>query len=209
MGSKEAGSLIIKSMFVFEEVFREYLDSVGPAVYSEISALIEKPAQHEKWTGSFDLWEEDEVWFAPLEWAEDGTKEDFKAYYCLDYINDGKVLDEYLYHISPILGITATQAGFSFALERKYIGNPKVGDLKKFCQNHRNYDSLIGIGFRQTSNGKLFIPFKVDATALADAYANDTIVDALQPIADALEKLRNAHPLFAELVADAERSFLK
>lgn len=211
MSNKEAGSLIIKSIAIFEDVCKEYDAKIGPDIYGEISKLVATLIQSNQWAGTADLWNEDDLWFAPFEWktAENEEDEGFKASYNFDLIKNSKSTshEDYIFHISPILGIGSTQAGFTFNLERKNIGNPKAGDLKKFCQSHFLYNELSERGFMQINNGDWFIPFKLDPDALADAYANDTIVDALQPIVDVLVTIQDAHTLFMQLLDDVEAKY--
>ena len=211
MSTTEAHCLIIKNFAMLEGVQKEYMEKIGPAIYKEIDKLVENIIKTEQWIGGSDFWGDEDPWLTStnLKTIENDDTEEFKATYKLTFIKDGKTSNDcdYYYHISPLLGISATQAGFCFEVERTKIGNPKASDWKKFGQAHPLYNELSKRGFIQINNGNWFIPFKLDPNILAEAYATDTIGDALLPIADVLDKIQKAHPLFEQLLSDAEKKY--
>jgi len=214
MSDRNAHSLIIKSLSIIEDVHREYREKVGPDIYEEIDKVIKEFIESSDWTGEANFWEKASFWVAPSYWKADDIEDsdEFVAWYCFDFVNDSKSTlssssEGYIFHLSPLLGIGATQAGLSFTVNRKYIGSPKASDWKKFGQSHRHYTELSKIGFIQLNSGNWFIPFKLDSDLLADAYVTGTIVDALQPIVDVLQKIKDSHTLFEQVLADSKENF--
>jgi hypothetical protein len=209
MSTTDAHALIIKNFSMLEDINKVYMDKIGPDIFKELDRLIEDILKDNIWIGAANIWDDDDLWFTSTSWKTIDNNDEYKASYLFKFVKDGKITDteDYLFDLSPLLGIGATQAGFCFEVEREYIGNPKASDWKKFCQGHSLYNELSKIGFIQINNGNWFMPFKLNPDLLSEAYVTDTIVEALSPIVAVLNKIQEAHPLFEQLLADAEKKY--
>jgi len=207
MSNLEAHSLIIKSMSMLEDVINEYNETFEPKFFPELDKIVEDFVKLQEWTGSYNILEKG-IEFAPDRWKIDNTEDSVKlASYFVVSVKDNIETNwgnEYTFFLSQFLGIGATQSGFSFEVERKYIGNPKLGEWKKFCQNHPLYTEIGTKGFYYLNSGSWFIPFKIDSDNLAESYCAGNTVDALQPVSEALDKIKDAHHLFDQVLADAK-----
>lgn len=207
MSNLEAHSLIIRNMSMLEDVINEYNETFEPKIFSELDKIVEDFVNLQKWTGLYNILEKG-IEFTPDNWKADNTEDSVQlASYFLVSVKDNNETswdNEYTFFLSQFLGIGATQSGFSFEVERKNIGNPKVGEWKKFCQNHRHYEEIGKKGFQYLNSGSWFIPFKIDTDALAEAYCAGNTVDALLPVSEALDKIKDAHQLFDQILSDAK-----
>lgn len=214
--TKEAAALVIRNFAMLEDVWKVYGETVGPDVFKEIDNTIMDWISDAEWAGESNLWDEDEGWFAPLKWKKlvqmndpDENDEEWYAYYAWSFVKNGKMYHDFesdlYYWLSPFLGIGPYQAGFYLQVEFKKFGYQTKNMWKKYLQEHELSEKIRQSGFIQLNDGTWFLPWKLDANALADAYLTDTIVDALQPLYEALEKIQYVHPLFEKVLEDAKQ----
>jgi len=208
--NKEAAALVMRNIAMLEDVTKVYNEMVGPDFCEEVDRIISGWISDSEWAGESKLWDDDEMWFAPSSWQRlDKNKdyeesEDYDAYYSWTFVKDGKMHDEIddFYWISPFLGVGQFQVGFCLNVKFTNLGYQKKNMWKKFLQEHDLSEKIRELGFIQLNDGTWFLPWKLDANLLADAYLSDTLVDALQPLALALEKIKEAHPLFEKVIED-------
>jgi len=212
MSDKEARALIIKNYAMFEDVYKESMDSIGPDICGEIAIIVKTFIEENHWEGGYSFWDDDELWFAPLSWKinENVGTDAFKAKYKFVFVTDNKTSEdtygECCFYLSPFFGVGATQTSFCFAIERKYIGNPKATEWYNYCLNHPLYNKFKK-GFTLTKDGNLFNPFRLDSEAVANAYDSGIFEDVLEPVKNSLKNIIENHTMFEQLLADAENKF--
>lgn len=207
---KEAAAIVMRNFAMLEDVWKVYTEIVGPDVFTEVDKVISSWISDSEWAGESKLWDDDEMWFAPSSWQRlDKNKDyeetdDYDAYYSWTFVKEGKIYDgsDGIYWISPFFGVGQFQVGFYLNVEFRNLGYQKKNMWKKFLQEHDLSEKIRELGFIQLNDGTWFLPWKLDANLLADAYLSDTLVDALQPLALSLEKIKVAHPLFEKVIED-------
>lgn len=100
--------------------------------------------------------------------------------------------------------------GIRFAFEPKSFDEvTSRKELKKYFQQKSEEFTKLQkneFKFQGTDEGWWFLPFNLDAKKLASAYSGNTFEDALVPIEQALNKVKDAWPEFKRLVdATAEK----
>ena len=93
-----------------------------------------------------------------------------------------------------------------------FKNRPLKNIWKKFAQDrNEEYQKIEEAGFKFNAiHGNWYLPIAgLDATVVAENYTNETLKDALIPIVDALEKLKEAHPYFNKIVQEAIEKFGK
>jgi len=209
--TRESEALIIQNLSMLEDVYSVYVENIGPTVCSKIEELVGEHVSRCGFESEFNLWEEDTICFGPVEWKElqHEANDDWIAKYSFIIMHNNKevVFDKVEsthYWLSILLGISPIQPGFSFFIDHKSLGVPKAGLWKNQLQNHDSHDKLRKIGFNLLSDCKWFLPWRLEANLLSDAYSKDNFEmnDSLKPIQDALDKIDLAHPIFMKLVSD-------
>lgn len=215
MSDNEAGALIIRSLEMLEEV-KKLHDSEkgpGPSTCKAICDLVEAWSNEQDFEGEYKLWDEKTIWFAPPEWkyADERGRDAWKACYELIFIKAGEEVDldevRVNFIISPIVGVGSVKTGIRIGINHKAVNASSLSVWKKYVQKHGSYVELMKMGFEPIEDGDWFITWRIDSEELASAYKSGNIPDALNPISDSLEKIRQAHPIFEKLLIEAETNF--
>lgn len=212
MGNKEAGALLIKNLCMLEDVATLHNETIGPDICSEINSIIKKFASHHDFNSEFNLWDDKIIWFSLKKWRLGGndSDEDLAGFY-LCFAANGKEIDfdksDYNFFLSPFFGIGPVQAGFQFCLDINYLNNVKKSEWNKFCLDSPHILPLRASGFIPLKDGNLFLPFKLNSDLVSNAYINETLSDALEPIENALTVIENALPHFVGFVESGKAKY--
>ena len=211
--TKDATALIIRNFAMLEEVYKVYQDTIGPDVFAAIDNMIMEWISDSGWSGKSSFWDEQVCQFAPFEWKRPSDNSELEisnewiANYTWAFVKNAKIQrpdDDLNYWISPFLGIGPYQVGFCLKVEFKYLGYQTNNLWKKFLQEHNLSEKIRTFKYIQLNDGTWFIPWRLNVTALSDAYLNDTLVDALQPLDDALKNIKSAHQLLVQVLKDGQ-----
>ncbi|MEX0958326.1 MAG: hypothetical protein WDZ63_03475 [Burkholderiales bacterium] len=198
MSDRQAGALIISNIGVLEEV-AHHAEEVEKSVFGEIDRLISEWTEKKGWEGKSEFYEEEDTWFAPATWRKpNGNQDDYHAFYCWEF--DDSADDTW--YLSSLVGAAKGRSGFRLKVEHSAFGVSRW-DWKSFAGSKLgDYPQLQEAGFLYTS-GDWFLPWRLDIKKLADAYKEDVLVDALDPVRTALKTIDAAHPFFDQLVKQA------
>ena len=98
---------------------------------------------------------------------------------------------------------------FNFVLWRNGFNRISTKDWKEFvAKMNQDYPQIEKLGFKFNPEGNWYLPIaSLDKQAVIKNYENDTLEDALTPITEALEKVKQAHPYFDQIVQAAIAKF--
>ena len=211
----EPHRLVIQYLSVLESapaIVEEVEKKLFAAMNEKIMDWVKK-RQDQVWEGIYSFYDDKgETSFKPISWVNNENEEDWIAWYTLTTIPDE---DSFQHWLSPLLGVTSTEFGFMFGVREGYVTNltekrarPAAAWKSYLAAQFNNFPTIEANGFRIVG-GNLFLPFKLYAQDIADAYP-DSLGDALMPIDEALNKLGTAHPEIDALLKKArDYSFAK
>ena len=203
---REAGTLILNQLKIFNDSVVYFEQVLSPAVLSGIDSCIEAFCdKNDNWKGEFNLADENEAcWLQPITWiiTQSDNDPENKASFYIDYINDDDDID---YRASLFCGVgnTGGEAGFMFDCNKKAFGGKKawLNHLKKV---DKILEDILALGFKNMNDGNFFLPIKLDSQLLAKTwddlgkFKNDD--ECFQPINEALETLEKSVPFFDVLM---------
>src|SRR5574337_1055908 len=172
-------------------------------ISNSIDRIIEGWAKRKGWRGTYAWYEDDWTAFWPSAWQiGDEESKDLLAWYSWENKDD----DGSYWTLTDLTSERTGITGFRFAVDVKQFTCPTKREWRKFCDEQRTaLPELESSGFKyDESSGTWFLPWRLDAKQLAEAYASGSIEDALDPVRDALRKIDEAHPHFEKLI-EADR----
>ncbi len=205
MSDKQAAFLIIENIAMLEEANRLLQGELSKNVFAAIDKTIQTWAKKMDWDGAFEFWTEKDFYFGPKQWQPSSEQsEDWIGWFSIDAVNPDK--EEWL---TTLLAARQGEIGFKFTVD--YVLFPNVGKRawRAFAsqQNHE-HPEIEKAGFQfDPREGSWFLPWKIDAKRLAQAYVDDAIEDALGPLREALERIKDVDPTLATLVESAQHQF--
>ena len=200
----QAGKMILSDIGMFNEAKILFEEVVEPAVLGAVDECVEAFAKAEQWVGVFKFaGDEKDCWLAPVQWniGAESDELDPKAWLAVDWFNNDC---DYWTALFCNQGRSGGKAGFMFGADNDTFGK-KIAWNKAFKQiDPIAIAELKKIGFKivENADGKqtFFLPFHLDAAALAKTWGNDGEFSdgdpCFDPVKAALEKLKQALPIF-------------
>lgn len=202
MVDKQVAALVFENIAMLEEAMELVNDELSGTVFASIDEIISRWCRDMGWEGAFAFLEDD-LYFGPAEWRVGaGDEEDWTAYYFLS--SDGPEDEAYL---TQLLGARQGRMRLEFSVAYKDVLDMKKTQWRTLAsaQNER-HPEIEKAGFQYDAKEcTWFTPWKIDAKLLAEAYARDAIEDALQPLGEALDRIKSVHAVFTEVVNAAKR----
>jgi hypothetical protein len=203
MVDKQAAALIFENIAMLEDAMKLANGELGEIVFAAIDEKISRWRRDMGWEGESALWTDESSYFGPAEWrVGSGDEEAWTATYYISWDDpDGES------YLTLLLGARQGRMGLEFAVEYKDVLEMKKTQWRKLAHAHNEqHPDIEGAGFQyDAKEGAWFLPWKIDAQHLAEAYANDAIEDALQPLGEALDRIKSVHAAFMELVDAVQR----
>lgn len=174
------------------------LDGLGDRLWKEIYELAERWAAEHGWFGEFS---ESGIWLAPAEWRQEEV-DDALGWFYLDVGPDdtqAHLPGEPYFWVSRLLG----EAGGEFCL---WFGQnaAKQRVWKPFAREAAT--ALAEQGFHMSDACNFFFRCSLDKSRVAQALADGDLDEAFEPIRLALERAKDALPLFQTLLDKAQKS---
>ncbi|SDY03432.1 hypothetical protein [Acinetobacter kyonggiensis] len=94
---------------------------------------------------------------------------------------------------------------FNFALWKNGFNKTLAKEWKVFAiQMNNDHPQIEELGFKFNPEGNWYLPIRsLDSKLVIESYESDTLEDALTPITEALDKVKQAHPYFDQIVQAA------
>lgn len=202
----ELQKLIIRNLSILETA-PSVVAEIEKHIFDAINAKIEKWVLRKKsWEGVYK-YPTGETSFKALDWPKTAEK-DYAAYISLGCENT----TGYQYCLSPLLGVLPEKFGLWLYVDTRTITgmNGKGTQPSKawgtFLSDWYSTSKLPELGI-DLLNQNLFLPVVIYVDKLIETYP-DSISEALVPVDDALETLRQAIPELNRLLTDAGTKFV-
>lgn len=201
---RELGKLVLSNLEMLEKSY-DFLQQIDAQFYEKIE-------------NQFNAWYED--FKKNSEWPKNlGNKKDQDAiWYCLgekyDYKNSN--IDIGYSWLSSFTDIAKydngdnIEVGIHFGFNREYF-NFTAKTAKQFMQNQfENHPELKEVGFQYIvepgEKHTIFLPIQLDLKQLIEEYP-DYEDQALQPLSDALDKIKNHQAVFDDIAKELMKHF--
>lgn len=195
----ELNALIVRSIGDIESALvqayaidRMLFQAVGEAIKQQLASV--------DWHVSRDE-EERDIWFTRHAWLPSDTELP-GAPYRIDLdgvggLNGGE--DETW--LAQFLQVGPNQAGAAFFLTGNGLKGRRATAL--YRSQSDTLDTLLAAGF-QREGASIFLPLRLNAEQLAQAFENGDLDEAMQPVRDALAVIVEAQPHLDQLVKAAQ-----
>lgn len=215
MSSINAVHLIIENIQLLEqskkilegEVTEVFLNAVDEVIKDAVDGF------NDEMLASYDLYQ-DETWFLSTKWKKEPfifdkvkTHKNLYAFYQIFPHVLGN--DENCWWLTSFFKNDYEIMIFNFCLHGNGFDKTSLTDWKAFYQEMNNkYPELEQLGFKLNPEGAWYIPIaSLNQETVIKNYKNSTLKDALTPITEALEKVKQAHPYFDQIVQAAIAKF--
>ncbi|MDP0328674.1 hypothetical protein Q7Z90_07610 [Glaesserella parasuis] len=212
MSKQAAFKLIIENIQMFDEASHLINDDFDSELFNAVDNVIKEFEFDFECKGKFDFVKERESRFYPSHWlanSSDGTDaNDCYAHYYFGFESEetGKAI--HYWGITSLFS-NAERMVLGFYSWKKQFSKCGNKDWKEFMiEQNKKYTKLEKLGFKfNTKEHDFYLPIKpLDPKKVIENYP-DSLEDAMEPIRDALKTLKEAHPIFNEIVEAAKKKF--
>lgn len=211
MEHKQAAKLIIENIQLLEQAKILLEGELSQTFFNTVDKVIEQSV------GNFDdeiiascNFHEDETWFLSTKWKQEpfsfeDTKTWKNLYAFYELTNEGcneRSNDWWLTNFFPN---DLDRVIFNFALWKNGFNKTLAKEWKVFAiQMNNDHPQIEELGFKFNPEGNWYLPIRsLDSKLVIESYESDTLEDALTPITEALDKVKQAHPYFDQIVQAA------
>ena len=217
MSNINAVKLIIENMQLIEQVKNLLEGELAEKFFNAVDAIIKQSVDSfdEKMIAGYNFTEEADTWFFLSKWKAGEAEtpystQDWKNVYALYRLQPEEANDETNnYYLTDFLENDVDRMVFNFEIWKHNINKMSAKEWKEFVAKiNQDYPQLEQLGFKFNPEGNWYLPIaSLDKQAVIKNYENDTLEDALTPITEALEKVKQVHPYFDQIVQAAIAKF--
>ncbi len=211
MNNVNAAKLIIENIQLLEQAKTLIEGEIGKKFLDTIDSVIKQSMDNfnKDMIAEYNFYE-DETWFLPTTWqkvpfkpTDHKTWKYMSAFY--ELTNEGANEEIEQWWLSVFFENDFDRMIFNFVLWRNGFNRISTKDWKEFvAKMNQDYPQIEKLGFKFNPEGNWYLPIaSLDKQAVIKNYENDTLEDALTPITEALEKVKQAHPYFDQIVQAA------
>lgn len=216
MSNINAVKLVLEHLELVEQAHNLICNELSKNIFKAVDKKIQESIENfeDDIIGIYDF-TENEAWFLSRKWEKttfdvknSKTWNDMYAWYIL--INEGGVEgSENHFCLSNFFPNDIDRMAFYFKLYRNSFDKTSAKDWKEFVAKiNQDYPQIEQLGFKFNPEGVWYLPIaSLDKQAVIKHYENDTLEDALTPITEALEKVKQAHSYFDKIVQAAIAKF--
>ena len=214
MSNINAAKLIIENIQLLEQAVKLLEGELAEVFFKTVDEVIKKSVNdfEDETIAIYDLHEND-TWFLSTKWKrepfninDDKTHKNLFAYYQIlshDFGEDGNY-----WWLTNFFNNDYGVIVFGFYLHRDGFNKTYAKDWKAFiAEMNQNYPQIEQLGFKFDTEGWYLPIASLDSDEVVKNYENDTLEDALIPITEALNTLKQAHPYFNQIVQAAIAKF--
>lgn len=214
MSNVNAAKLIIENLQLLEQAKALIEGEVGETFFKAVDVVIQQSVDNfnEDMIAECNYYE-NETWFLSTKWQKEPFKPtDHKTwkYVCAFYelTNEGGE-EENGWALSNCFENDVDRMIFNFALWKNGFNKASAKDWKEFVvKMNQEYPQIEQLGFKFNPEGNWYLPIaSLDKQAVIVNYERGTLEDALTPITEALDTLKQAHPYFDQIVQAAIAKF--
>ncbi|MGO3918525.1 hypothetical protein [Acinetobacter venetianus] len=217
MSNVNAIKLIIENIQLIEQVKNLLEGELGEKFFNAVDAVIKQSVDSfdERMIAGYNFNEEVDTWFFSPKWKvgesnAPQSNQEWKNVYALYRLwNEGVNDEKNNYYLTDFLENDVDRMVFKFEIWRYNINKIPTKDWKEFVAKiNQDYPQLEQLGFKFNPEGNWYLPIvSLDKQAVIENYERDTLEDALTPISDALDIIKQAHPYFDQIVQAAIAKF--
>ena len=195
--TSELNALIVRHIADLEAALTQAKSQIDGQLERAAAKIIEEKRREFGWAGDFNRTLEEEQWFAPEEWrTADKSDNSFDLFFILHTRNglEDSASETWL---SYFVGVNGCE--LAFLVESNAL---KTSRWKTFLREQENsIATLRDFGFAcDLKRGHLALPIAFDQEAIAEAFENEDVKEALAPMGDALDRIAEAKPVFDEIL---------
>jgi hypothetical protein len=201
-----AGATILKDLGLFNKAVVYYTALVEPLIRTEVGKIVEAwLKQNKDWMGETDATNSLEfVWIAPLSWRRRAEQDQEGEPSASAWFALGPRSKSESYEVADLFDVGTIDYGFHFKVDRAAFGgaarwNAYARTLTELGQQ------LSAKKWTHTGQGSFFQPLKLPAHHLVEAWNNEDWGEALAPLSDALEALKNESLATFNSIVDGAR----
>ena len=217
MSNINAAKLIIENIQLIEQMRNLLEGELGEKFFNAVDAVIKQSVESfdEKMIAGYNFCEEADTWFFSPKWKVGEARnpqsaQEWKNVYALYRLSNESANDEENnYYLTDFLENDVDRMFFNFEIWKHNINKMSAKEWKEFVAKiNQDYPQLEQLGFKFNPEGNWYLPIaSLDKQAVIKNYENDTLEDALTPITEALEKVKQVHPYFDQIVQAAIAKF--
>jgi hypothetical protein len=167
-------------------------NEIDPRLWVEAAIAVTSTAAAAGLLGHCDAADET-IWLTHADWMEVGDDVEDPPFYLLLNERTEPGVDADWTWLASFTGAWPGRATMGF-----FVGDDRLKSnavwKKQLRANQAIVDSLVTRGFRYDgASGELYVPFLVDGETLAKAFEQDEFGTALEPLAQAVMVVSNAH----------------
>lgn len=169
-------------------------------LYVEVGAALDSASERLCGAAGWDClsdWNDDHIWVAPKDWrtSDGGPGDDYKCKFSLTHESD-QLGDLDYFWLTQLVGQGHSRLGFRWS--RQDV--TKARWKRAVAENTALIEAARKLGFSYAEkDGSFFLPVVIDVNRLAEAMAEESPEQALQPFEEAFNKLVQAKPVFDKL----------
>ncbi|EJP29270.1 hypothetical protein HMPREF1128_1384 [Haemophilus sputorum HK 2154] len=215
MSKKAAFRIIIENIQIFDEASLLIRDEFNALLFNKIDEVIQD--EFPEFKGRFDFFQHGDVLFYPIKWlANNNNDADYKncfAHYYFGFECDEGIIEKGTYWwITPLFSHKNERMVLGFYSYKKQFTQCSEKEWKNFIsEQYKKYETkLISFGFKlNAKEGDIYFPIdeKLEPKQVIECYP-DNLVDAMQPIRNALNRFKRAHSIFEQIVEAAKERFI-
>lgn len=200
--SRKAGEIMLSQLKILNDTVKLFENEIYPEVHAAIAEVFSDYAE-ENWIGGYED-AEPELWLALASWNTAEPDSKYRPIASLDLVDVSEDSDNYF--LAALCGLAGARAGFQFNIDSRYFGG---SNWRNYVQSWKNktpkpVSALEELGFQDLSGkGEFFLPVLIKTEKLADAYRNDDYAEALQPISDAFDTIKQSLKHFDAIIKNA------
>ncbi|AKU10306.1 hypothetical protein AzCIB_0401 [Azoarcus sp. CIB] len=201
--NRDAGRLILEELPMFNEAARLFENEIQPDIQDAFNDTVKEWAIQHNWSSNVEWdWTPDSktsLWLAPPGWSFKDQDGDDDANPCFWFGWSNRIGSEN-YHLVDLCGLSTDGMAFWFWLDPKAFSGVRAlkSAVKPLVAEYEK--RLAQLGF-VVDDVNFYLPVRLDPAKLADAWGDDAYDELFAPLKDALDKLKEAQPMFNELVA--------
>lgn len=211
MSNVNAVKLIIENIQSLEQARKLLEEEISGKLFEAVDEVV-KNYMDAEWDGYYNF-SEDYLAFAPSHWKVKNSNkfhQNYFARYGLSCENEETDGDYNHWWLSSFLKNDVDRVIFDFYPWQPNFAKCTTKDWKTFANEQNQLKPQIEqAGFKyNTAKGIWYLVVDgIEPEILIENYENDTLADALTPITEALDKLKQAHPYFDQIVQAAIAKF--